>query len=336
MLPVAAYWRVVLIGVLISSVIWLLMFRESLGRIPGLGYASQLVHVEPDTKLAPPEATNFSDPPRLILYSYAESKIGRRNLEYFLDKGLHGAADFIFIFNGETDAASLVPDLPNVKVIRRENKCFDLGGMGEILRKNDLWKQYKRFITMNASIRGPFFPRYDRTSCWSDVFLDRVTEATKLVGTTVNCDPSPHIQSMLWATDSVGMGILLDPELAHSVPQEDHWGRLNDPVGLSFCHETMDDAIHSEIGSTRLITSQGYGIDVLMTAFELSEGSGIGKYCEVGQPADLLREGRYYGSNIHPYETIFFKSNREIDPNLIDKLTDWHLKSDLNSWKTCK
>ena len=240
------------------------------------------------------------------------------------------------MFNGETDAVSLVPEQPNIRVIQRENKCFDLGGMGEVLRKDDLWKRYKRFITMNASIKGPFLPRYSSKACWTDIFLGRVTDTVKLVGTTVNCQPSPHVQSMLWATDGVGMGILLDPALAHSVPQADPWGTVDDPVGLSFCHETMDAAVHSELGSTRLITSQGYGVDVLMTAYELSAGAGVEEYCKNGQFEDILYDKKYYGTNVHPYETVFIKTNRGIDPKLLEKLSDWHLKNGVSSWDTCK
>lgn len=208
--------------------------------------------------------------------------------------------------------------------------------MGEVLRKDDLWKRYKRFITMNASIKGPFLPRYASTACWTDIFLSRVTDTVKLVGTTANCQPSPHVQSMLWATDDVGMGILLDPALAHSVPQADHWGTADDPVGLSFCHETMDAAVHSELGSTRLLTSQGYAVDVLMTAYELSAGAGIEEYCKNGQFEDILYDKKYYGTNIHPYETVFVKANRDIEPVLVEKLSDWHLRDGLSSWDTCK
>lgn len=119
-----------------------------------------------------------SDRP-LISYAYAESESGRANFKYFLSQGLHGAADFVFIINGETDAADLIPHKPNIRVVRRNNTCFDLGAHGEVLRENDLWKKYKRFITLNASIRGPFVPRWSR-SCWSDVYLSRVTEKVKV------------------------------------------------------------------------------------------------------------------------------------------------------------
>ncbi len=117
----------------------------------------------------------------LVLYIYAESENARANLEFFIKKALHGAADFFFVFNGETNATKLIPDEPNIKIIQRENRCFDLGTIGEVLLKDDLWRKYKRFITLNASIRGPFFPIYSSTSCWTDVFLDRVTEHVKVL-----------------------------------------------------------------------------------------------------------------------------------------------------------
>jgi hypothetical protein len=116
----------------------------------------------------------------LIIYTYSESPNARENLKFFLAKGVHGAADFFFVFNGATNATELIPSEPNIKVIKRENKCFDLGTVGEVLMKDNLWKGYKRFITLNASIRGPFFPTYASKSCWSDVFLDRITEKVKV------------------------------------------------------------------------------------------------------------------------------------------------------------
>jgi hypothetical protein len=126
-------------------------------------------------------ATPIKDGMRpLVLYTYAESPNARANLEFFIAKGVHGAADFIFVFNGETDATELIPYQPNLKIIKRENKCFDLGTIGEVLMKDGLWKNYKRFVTLNASIRGPFFPVYASSSCWTDVFLDRVNEKVKV------------------------------------------------------------------------------------------------------------------------------------------------------------
>ena len=94
--------------------------------------------------------------------------------------GLHDRADFIFVFNGEGSAADLVPRLPNVRVIERENSCYDLGTFGLVLRQDGLWKNYTRFITMNASVRGPFLPAWS-TSCWTDLFLNKITDKVKVM-----------------------------------------------------------------------------------------------------------------------------------------------------------
>lgn len=115
----------------------------------------------------------------LVMYTYAESENARTNLKFFLRNGLHGRADFIFIFNGDTDAVDLIPDEPNISIVQRENKCFDMGAHGEVLRRDDLWKNYKRFILMNASIRGPFAPTY-HPSCWMDAFLGKITDKVKV------------------------------------------------------------------------------------------------------------------------------------------------------------
>jgi hypothetical protein len=92
----------------------------------------------------------------LILYAYHETAFARANLEYFINHGLHSAADFVFILNGETDAASTLiyadnsrKDDPeglldpegvrrrrdNVWVVKRENTCFDLGSHSEVLNR---------------------------------------------------------------------------------------------------------------------------------------------------------------------------------------------------------
>lgn len=120
-----------------------------------------------------------SDRP-LITYVYSESDSAKANIEFFIKHGLHGGADFIFILNGQTKIDKIIPsDRPNVRFINRPNTCFDLGAHAEVLLKDDLYKKYKRFILLNASIRGPYLP-YWSGSCWSDLYLKRVTEQVKV------------------------------------------------------------------------------------------------------------------------------------------------------------
>lgn len=48
----------------------------------------------------------------------------------------------------------------------RNNTCFDLGTYGVVFNENEEAnvKNYKRFVIMNASVRGPFVP------AWADIF----------------------------------------------------------------------------------------------------------------------------------------------------------------------
>lgn len=134
------------------------------------------------------ETDYVSDRP-LILYAYFETELARKNLKFYIKHALHNAADFLFIFNGETDADKLLPEAGNIRFIHRENKCYDLGAFAEVLTTNDLYKGYKKYITMNASIRGPFLPHWS-TGCWSDMYLSKITDETKVLSPFPVAEPA--------------------------------------------------------------------------------------------------------------------------------------------------
>ena len=50
---------------------------------------------------------------------------------------------------------------------------------------------------------------------------------------------------------------------------------------------------------------------------------------------DHLYEGQYFGFTTHPYETIFVKANRDINPTMIAKLTEWHDNMKYSSYDWC-
>lgn len=115
----------------------------------------------------------------LVLYAYSETPNARANLVFFLAHGLHQSADFVFIMNGESSATSLIPDKSNIRIVQRENDCYDLGAYAEVLTKDDFYKTYQRYILMNASIRGPFLPAW-ASGCWSDMYLGKITDKVKV------------------------------------------------------------------------------------------------------------------------------------------------------------
>ncbi|KAG9521454.1 hypothetical protein KCU93_g7385, partial [Aureobasidium melanogenum] len=258
----------------------------------------------------------------LVLYTYHETDEAFKNLDFFLKHALHDKADFVFIMNGEYSIS--IPDLPNVKVIDRPNTCYDLGAYGEVLRADDslLATKYSRFIMINASLRGPFFPSW-ANNCWSDTYLSKLSDRVKLVGMTYNCARGegylPHLQSMIMATDKLGMAAIL-PNLK--------------------CFENMGSAVaDGETQISRWIQEAGYGIYAMMSSFKAYGGEESEKvYLEACSGSDALYSGNHNGTSLHPYDTIFSKTNRpwnEYDRKVIDQLTEYAHLSGYSSYDKC-
>lgn len=51
---------------------------------------------------------------------------------------------------------------------------------------------------------------------------------------------------------------------------------------------------------------------------------------------DLLWDKEYYGINVHPFETVFLKSNRNIDPLTLERHTGWANERKYSSYDYCK
>lgn len=355
---------------------------------------------------AGPKKTKKEDRP-LILYAYFESEFGRQNLQFFVDHGLHAAADFIFILNGPTDADMTIifkesdqkgirsHDRKNIMVKKRDNTCFDLGTHAEVLNGvigGDGWSdvygpipspyedlialkyRYKRYILMNASIRGPFVPLWSN-SCWSDAYLDKITPKIKLIGMSYNCHTNRgHVQSMIWATDSIGLSIILTPG------------------GIDECFANMPNAQNGEIRTTQLLRDKGYDVDVFLSVYhskdvetkqhllsgdnpaeasddsareagtegaeekkeeqvtqgkkerksERIEVTGVdssltvpGDFWKFCTDEDWLGPGSYFGTFVHPYENLFMKSHRHIEDTVLDRLTEWHNGWGYSSYDVC-
>ncbi|KAH0365102.1 hypothetical protein KCU65_g6330, partial [Aureobasidium melanogenum] len=193
------------ISVILSGGFLLLLFGVNVPHEFPSQPSKPIIHIDESQ----PNAGGVSD---LILYTYHETDEAFKNLDFFLKHALHDKADFIFIMNGEYTIS--IPELPNVKVVDRPNTCYDLGAYAEVLRADDslLATKYLRFIMINASLRGPFFPSW-ANNCWSDTYLNKLSDHVKLVGMTYNCAQGmrypPHLQSMIMATDKEGMAAIL-------------------------------------------------------------------------------------------------------------------------------
>ena len=268
-----------------------------------------LHHVHPAGLMEWPRL-NYEQPNTdLVLYSFFETTEATKNFRFFMRHALHSKADFIIMVNGEsTIDLTALNGLPNVQVVKRENRCFDLGGFHEILNADAaLLARYKRYIFMNASLRGPFFPPWAQDTCWSDAYFDKLQDSqngTKIVGMSWNCAngiPYPaHLQSMILAFDQQTLAEVLLPKL--------------------MCYETMLSAVRD--GETMISTwIREAGGEVFAMENRFVSHAGLGgrnssaflEWC-VDSPEeseqgithgnDVLHTQLYEGTTMHPYETM--------------------------------
>jgi tRNA/tmRNA/rRNA uracil-C5-methylase (TrmA/RlmC/RlmD family) len=62
--------------------------------------------------------------------------------------------------------------------------------------------------------------------------------------------------------------------------------------------------------------------------------TGYFEQCDSG--AEFLNENTYFGISYHPYETLFFKTNRPINEKVIDRYTEWTDARNYSSYDFCK
>lgn len=120
---------------------------------------------------------------------------------------------------------------------------------------------------------------------------------------TYNCkkahDVTPHVSSMLWAVDRIALEILLQN-------------------GMNTCFNEKGSAIGLEIGSATYIKEAGYAVEAMFAAFHSSPD--FQETCNFDDPN---HENAYYGTSIHPFETMFVKANRNVAENVLELYTSW-------------
>jgi hypothetical protein len=274
--------------------------------------------------------SNNVEPEVLLIYIYAENSVySLGNLNYFIETAVRDTdpVDYYFILqqtNNQNLDEGRLPKLPsNAHYIHHENKCFDYGTAGWFFskfttghpykgrtlpkdtNKIDL-KKYKYFIFMNSSTRGPYFPPYylalvslyesrlGRKYYWYSIFTERITEKVKLVGPTISCEVSPHIQNYVVATDFIGLSVVMNSENEH---------------GVFDCHRNFAEEINfGEIGFTRKILAAGYMIDCLMTKYQKLNFSAPQNLNCNSKSNPHLNNGTD-GISLDPYEIVFIKFN---------------------------
>ncbi|PNH09423.1 hypothetical protein TSOC_003960, partial [Tetrabaena socialis] len=185
----------------------------------------------------------------------------------------------------------ILPKLPpNARYVVHPNECYDLGTYGWILNcLRAASKQFKFFVFVNSSVRGPFVPSYATYAHWSLMMTQYLRGHVKLVGSTINCEIMPHVQSYAFATDGRGLQMLR------------RGGALD-------CHHDRTAAIQNgELHLSRVMYNNSYTIGSLMADQRHVKdwAAGAPAYCTV-HPQNPTVEGRAFRS-LHPFEVLFVK-----------------------------
>lgn len=212
--------------------------------------------------------------------------------------------DYVLVINGPSCDAKLSPKWS--KVIYRDNIGFDFAGWDEALSSCDL-SQYDYFCCLNFSIRGPFTvnPSHD----WLGEFTRLLNPTTKLVGLTVSTSEckvllrqvynprersvAAHVQSMFWVTDQDGYDI------------------IRSTLALRPRGSMVAVICQQEVGISQDVLNCDYNIECILPRLHADHrlpcdqcpDSKKTKHC-------LWGVGYYYGGDLNPRDTIFFKSNR--------------------------
>jgi len=209
-----------------------------------------------------------------------------------------------------------------VKAYRGEMavELWDFGSESQQLTAAQL--PFDKYVFLNAGMRGPFLPAYwPKSLSWTRVYLDKLSPSVKLVGNSIACLPEsdpcvrggpgiepnpecygPKVEGYAWATDQVGLQVLLDRKTVF----QSHPGKVS-------------AILNGEYGMNIAIFKAGYTIDSLLLAYQGLDWTNRSNWgCNDNQHPS--RSGTYFGVTQHPLETVFVKVEWVHDDGTIDKI----------------
>lgn len=235
---------------------------------------------------------------KVICYAYYNSPSSNYNLDFFIKKEVcyRNNIDYILVINGFDCPVSL-PNIENLKIIRRENSGYDFGchsvALDYIKEQN---KTYDYFIFMNSSVIGPIIPGYIKDTHWSTYFTDKINDKVKLVGTTICCLPhsdaggyGPKVEGFCFVTDNKGLEIIMDKKTVFKIHENKYSAIVDGEYGLSNC-----------------ILNSGYSIDCMISKYRGIDWSDRSNW-NMNSHLHPSRKNTFFGNSLIPYELIFHK-----------------------------
>lgn len=232
----------------------------------------------------------------VVIYTYFQSRSSDYNLSFFIKNELtyRQNIDYIIVINGYNVRMSF-PELDNLTILKRHNVGYDYGGHNHALNyiKN---KKYDYYFFMNSGVIGPIIPNYYTGPHWSSIFINKITDKVKLVGTTISCLPhhnmggyGPKVEGFFFMTDNIGLELLKNQQT------------------IFFDHPNKQRAIiNGEYGMTKCIFNGGYTIDCMIPEYQNIDWLDEKNYT-LNNNMNPSRANSFYGNSLNPYDVIFHK-----------------------------
>jgi len=265
-------------------------------------------------------STNFDEFETFVLYCHTPkySPIADENHAFFMRHGIsddpHTLTCMIYNHIGQMPEkkTSMTEHLLS---LHRSNVGIDFGAWTDAIHYLDLNQRKKPFnlILLNDTVRGPFLPWFHQkysTRPWTKYFTDMLTDQVKLAGVTINVCPynrpigswAPHVQSMVLATDEVGFALGVRAHV------------------FTVYKEKLAVIDQCEIGFSQSILAHGFNIDCLAPLLHGHDYRSPEK-CPL-RTGDVWYENAYFNASLHPYDVIFFKTNRGVAVKQLQAATD--------------
>jgi len=283
-------------------------------------YQPEKIDTEMTTSIAlpplPPLPPLPSSPATLIVYSgptaggcSGKNASYHRNFRFFLDHALpcsyhnnlqvHVHVVLVLVEHAVTLYNDRLAELEAsgcVRVIfRPDDACYDMRSYELALTVVDA-ARYDKFVFLNCGLIGPLLPAtsLENPHHWSRLFTDILDDNTKLVGLTVNCGGKngvkiAHVQSMLWATDAVGLAVVQEAG-----------------VFFNCTHTSRDELIvRYELGLSKAMWDANLSIQAINTwqrGYRFYHNHPVSEICTDQWYLKQLRTS--------PLDTVFFKTTR--------------------------
>jgi hypothetical protein len=258
-----------------------------------------------------------------VIYHYHRvDEVHEFNLSHFLLLGYLENVDFFII--STSPEIGLEPKPDNVNYVYHENKNNDYGGYSHAIHNAIPIARYEYFIFINSSVRGPYFLPH-ASKDWTLAFTNFIVGDTGIVGASINISPEnlpislmyrkkhggsgpcSHVQSMVFALPKIQLSQLIDSEF----------------FGKEDFSSKDELVVDYEIHLSQLIISNGMNIKCLLPEYNVIDYRH--PHREINPSSlngDPFFENCYFGRSIHPYESLFVKTNRNIYPKgYLERLT---------------